>query len=309
MSEQLLFNLGILIVALIVLVKASDFFVEAAEKIGLSLGIPPFIIGVTIVAFGTSLPELASSIASVYEGASDIVIGNVVGSNIANISLVLGLMAVVGKEVKMNDYIMHIDIPLLVISAFLLWFVVIDGTVSVFEAIFLLVALVIFLVHSLSGSQEEGVERSKIEFKTIALLIAAGVGVKFGADYTVEGIIGVSKELGIGTGVIAQSLVALGTSLPEVFVSIAAARKGQMDIAVGNVLGSNIFNTYAVTAIPALLGPLVIPASVLTFGLPFMIALTITLAIVCITKVIGRWEGLMFLLLYIFFLVKLITMA
>jgi len=264
---------------------------------------------VTIVAFGTSLPELASSIASVYEGASDIVIGNVVGSNIANISLVLGLIAVIGKEVKMNDYIMHIDIPLLVISAFLLWFVVIDGTVSVFEAIFLLVALVIFLVHSLSGSQEEGVERSKIDFKTIALLIAAGVGVKFGADYTVEGIIGVSKELGIGTGVIAQSLVALGTSLPEVFVSIAAARKGQMDMAVGNVLGSNIFNTYAVTAIPALLGPLVIPASVLTFGLPFMMALTIILAIVCITKVIGRWEGLMFLLLYVFFLVKLITMA
>jgi len=291
------------------LVKASDFFVMAAEKIGLSLGIPPFIIGVTIVAFGTSLPELASSIASVYEGASDIVIGNVVGSNIANISLVLGLIAVIGKEVKMNDYIMHIDIPLLVISAFLLWFVVIDGTVSVFEAIFLLVALVIFLVHSLSGSQEEGVERSKIDFKTIALLIAAGVGVKFGADYTVEGIIGVSKELGIGTGVIAQSLVALGTSLPEVFVSIAAARKGQMDMAVGNVLGSNIFNTYAVTAIPALLGPLVIPASVLTFGLPFMMALTIILAIVCITKVIGRWEGLMFLLLYVFFLVKLITMA
>jgi cation:H+ antiporter len=109
----------------------------------------------------------------------------------------------------------------------------------------------------------------------------------------------------IGEGVIAQSLVALGTSLPEVFVSIAAARKGQMEMAVGNVLGSNIFNTYAVMGIPALLGTLVIPDDVLVFGLPLMIALTLILAVICITKVISRWEGLMFLLFYVFFLVKL----
>jgi len=305
MTEALLTNFGILAVALFVLVKASDFFVMAAEKIGLALGIPPFIIGVTIVAFGTSLPELASSIASVYAGAPEIVIGNVVGSNIANISLVLGLIAVVGKEVKMNDYIMYVDIPLLIMSAFLLYFVVQDKSVDVFEAIVLLIALVIFLVHSLSGNKEEDVERSSISWQTIAILIAGGIGVKFGADYTVAGIMGVARALEIGEGVIAQSLVALGTSLPEVFVSIAAARKGQLDIAVGNVLGSNIFNTYAVMAIPAFIGTLVIPDSVLTFSLPFMIALTLMLAIICITKVIGRWEGLMFLLLYVFFLVKL----
>ena len=305
MTEVLLTNFGILAVALFVLVKASDFFVMAAEKIGLSLGIPPFIIGVTIVAFGTSLPELASSIASVYAGAPEIVIGNVVGSNIANISLVLGLIAVVGKEVRMNDYIMYVDIPLLIMSAFLLWFVVSDKSVDVFEAIVLLIALVIFLVHSLSGNKDEETERSKIDWKTILILIAGGIGVKFGADYTVEGIMGVAKALEIGEGVIAQSLVALGTSLPEVFVSIAAARKGQLDMAIGNVLGSNIFNTYAVMGIPALLGTLVIPDDVLMFSLPLMIALTIILAIICITKVIGRWEGLMFLLLYAFFLVKL----
>jgi len=305
MTEALLFNFGILAVALFVLVKASDYFVTAAESIGLAMGIPPFIIGVTIIAFGTSLPELASSIASVYAGAPEIVIGNVVGSNIANISLVLGLIAVVGKEVKMNDYIMYVDIPLLIMSAFLLWFVVQDKSVDAFEAIVLLIALVIFLVHSLSGNKEEDTERDKVDWKMVLILIAAGVGVKFGADYTVDGIMGVAKTLEIGEGVIAQSLVALGTSLPEVFVSIAAARKGQLDIAIGNVLGSNIFNTYAVMGIPALLGTLVIPDNVLVFSLPLMVALTITLAIICITKVIGRWEGLMFLLIYIFFLVKL----
>ncbi len=305
MTEALLINFGILAVALFVLVKASDFFVMAAERIGLSLGIPPFIIGVTIVAFGTSLPELASSIASVYAGAPEIVIGNVVGSNIANISLVLGLIAVIGKEVKMNEYIMYVDIPLLIMSAFLLWFVVSDKSVDVFEAIVMLIALVIFLVHSLSGNKDEEIERTSISWQTFAILIAGGIGVKFGADYTVDGIRGLAKALDIGEGVIAQSLVALGTSLPEVFVSIAAARKGQLDMAIGNVLGSNIFNTYAVMAIPALLGTLVIPANVLTFSLPLMIALTLILAVICITKVIGRWEGMMFLLIYIFFLVKL----
>jgi len=307
MTAELLQYIGLLIVSLAVLVKASDFFVEAAESIGLALGIPPFIIGVTIVAFGTSLPELASSIAAVNEGVSDVVIGNVVGSNVANIALVLGLVALIGKEVKMNDYIMHVDIPLLVISAFLLWFVVADGTVSLFDSIVLLAALVIFLVHSLKGNGDDTVEKTKISWKTIVLLLVSAVFIKFGADYTVKGIIGLSSMLGIGSAVIAQSLVALGTSLPEVFVSFAAAKKGQTDMAIGNVLGSNIFNTYAVTAIPALIGPLIIPAGVLAFSLPFMIALTIILGLICITKTISRWEGLMLLLLYVFFLVKLFS--
>ena len=296
-----------LVVSLAVLVGASEFFVKAAEDVGKALGIPPFIIGVTIVAFGTSLPELASSIAAVNKGLSDVVIGNVVGSNVANISLVLGLVAIIGKDVKMNDYIMHVDIPLLVISAFLLWFVVEDGTVSIFDAIVLLIALAIFLIHSLKGNEDENVEKTKVSWKTIAILLVTGFFIKFGADYTVKGIEGISIQLGIGSAVVAQSLVALGTSLPEVFVSFAAAKQGQTDMAIGNVLGSNIFNTYAVTAIPAFIGPLVIPPAVLTFSLPFMIALTIILGLICITKTISRWEGLMLMLLYFFFLVKLFS--
>ena len=128
MNEIFLY-FGLFAASLFVLLKASDYFVEAAENIGLSLGIPPFIIGVTIVAFGTSLPELASSIQAVMDGASEIVIGNVVGSNIANIALVLGLVGIFGKEIRVKGNIMDIDIPLLVISAFFLWFVVRDQSV------------------------------------------------------------------------------------------------------------------------------------------------------------------------------------
>lgn len=305
MTGELLTYIAIFAVSLFALLKASDFFVAAAEKIGLSFGIPPFIIGVTVVAFGTSLPELASSVAAVLEGSSDIVIGNVVGSNIANVGLVLGLVAIIGKEIKVHETIMYADIPLLVLSAFLLWFVVYDGKVTIFEAIFLLIALVIFLAHSLTGNEDEVVDRPKVTWQTIVMLIASAVVIKFGADYTVLGIVKLSGLMGIGSAVIAQSLVALGTSLPEVFVSIAAIKKGQTDMAVGNVLGSNIFNTYAVMAIPAFVGPLVIPAAVLQFSLPFMIALTIALAVMCISKTICRWEGYMLILFYIFFLVKL----
>lgn len=306
MTGELLTYIAIFTVSLFALLKASDFFVEAAEKIGLSFGIPPFIIGVTVVAFGTSLPELASSIAAVVEGSSDIVIGNVVGSNIANIALVLGLVAIIGKKIKVHDTIMHTDIPLLVLSAFLLWFVVNDGKVTIFEAVFLLIALVIFLINSLTGNEDDDeVDKPKITWQTIVILLASAVVIKFGADYTVLGITKLSALMGIGSAVIAQSLVALGTSLPEVFVSIAAIKKGQTDMAVGNVLGSNIFNTYAVMSIPAFIGPLVIPPEVLQFSLPFMVALTIALAVMCISKTISRWEGSMLILFYVFFLVKL----
>ena len=300
-------NLGIFAISLYVLLQASDFFVEAAERIGLAAGIPPFIIGVTIVALGTSLPELASSIEAVLMGDSKIVIGNVAGSNIANIALVLGLVAVVGKQVKVNEFIMNVDIPILVSSAFLLWFVVHDQTVSIFEAIVLLGALGVFLFYSLNNNEGEETEKTKINGKDIGILILAGIAIKFSAEYTIKSIIELSKLLEIGSEVIAASVVALGTSLPEVFVSLAAIRKGKTDIAVGNILGSNIFNTYAVMGISALVGTLVIPVNVINFVLPFMVALTVMFAVMCISKKISRWEGLMLLIFYGLFMVELFS--
>ena len=300
-------HLGIFAVSLCVLLQASDFFVEAAERIGLAAGIPPFIIGVTIVALGTSLPELASSIEAVLIGDSKIVIGNVAGSNIANIGLVLGIVAVVGKQVKVKDGIMNIDIPILVSSAFLLWFVAYDQVVTVFEAITLLGALAVFLFYSLNSNEGEETEKTKINAKDIGILILAGIAIKFSAEYTIKSIIELSKLLEIGSEVIAASVVALGTSLPEVFVSLAAIRKGKTDIAVGNILGSNIFNTYAVMGIPALIGTLVISDNVIHFVLPFMMAMTILFAVMCISKKISRWEGLMLLIFYGLFMVELFS--
>lgn len=294
-------------VSLFALVKGSDWFIESAERIGLSLGIPSFIIGVTIVAFGTSLPELATSIISVLEGESDIVIGNVVGSNITNILLVVGTVAIVAKRIKLRPSIMSIDMPMLLFSSLFLVFVLMDKHVSTFECILFLIALAIFLIQSLSGNADEECERSPVALKDVGLFIVGGVLVYFGAKYTIESLILLATQLNVGTELIAVSLVALGTSLPEVVVSLAAVKRGQVDIAIGNVLGSNIFNTYAVMAIPGLLGELEIPESITMFSLPLMVGVTILFAFICLSREISRWEGAMLLLIYVYFIGNLIV--
>lgn len=297
------------IVSLAVLVFASDWFIGAAEKIGLGFGISPFVIGVTIVAFGTSVPELATSIAGIYGGASDVVIGNVLGSNITNILLVLGLTAVVGKGIDLNFNVMHNDMPMLFASAFLLYFMIQDLEVTNFEAIILLGMLVVFLINSVKSGSDGDQEKEKVDLKSWGVLIAGGVLVFVGAKYTLVSMMEIAQMMGVSTYVLAVTGAALGTSLPEVVVSIAAARRGQHAIAVGNVLGSNIFNTYAVIGIPTLLKSIEIPAATLEFGAPFMVAVTILFGMVCISKKISRWEGMTLIIFYVFFLLQYVSQA
>jgi cation:H+ antiporter len=300
--------LGLFVVSLAVLLKAADWFIDSAEEIGLSLGISPFIIGVTIIAFGTSLPELATSMAAVFAGTSEIVIGNVVGSNITNIALVLGLTVVVSKEIKLHNQIWHVDMPFLLSSAFLMWFLVRDANVSIFEAIIFLGALALFLIYSLKSDEgDDDQYRKKVSWKSYAWLVVGGALVWLGAEYTIQAITKLSDLMGIDSEIIALSLVALGTSLPEVIVSLGAARKGKTSIAVGNVLGSNIFNTFAVMGIPSFFGKLIIPQSVLDFSLPLMIVMTILFAVMTISRRITRWEGIILLIFYVFYMVELFT--
>lgn len=290
-------------VSLAVLLFASDWFIDAAEKIGLSMGISPFVIGVTIVAFGTSLPELAASIASVYSGTSEIVVGNVVGSNITNILLVLGLTAMVGNAFKFDFDLWDADMPLLLGSSFLMYFVLFDGTMTIIEAVLFLFALTGFLISSVRSSiPDDAEDRPKVNGKDLGKLIAGAVMVYFGAKYTIYGIEGFSRMAGISPEVISLTFVALGTSLPEVVVSVAAAKKNKHAIAVGNVLGSNIFNTYAVMAIPRFMGDLHIPPNVISFGLPFMVAVTILFGAITFSRKISKWEGFLLLIFYAFYL-------
>lgn len=304
-----LLYIGLFVISLSVLLKASDWFVDAAERIGLSFGISPFIIGVTIVAFGTSLPELATSIASVISNDSAIVAGNVIGSNITNIALVLGLTALVGKKIELEYNIWHIDMPFLWGSAFFLWFVLRDFAFSIAEALLFLVGIAIFLIYSLKSEdsdEESEIERPKVNWKAYVMLLAGVVFVYLGADYTIFAIKELSAIAGISPEVIALSAVALGTSLPEVIVSLNAARRGKASIAVGNVLGSNVFNTYVVMSVSRFFGPLDIPKDINEMYLPLMVVLTILFGIITNNKKITRWEGALLLMFYAFFLIELV---
>ena len=230
---MLVYYIVMFVVALAVLLKASDVFIDSAEKIGLSLGISPFIIGVTIVAFGTSLPELATSIASVFAGDSEIVIANVVGSNITNIALVLGLVAIFVKGFELEYNIWHIDMPFLWGSAFLLYFAVYDLYFSILEAILFMVGIAIFLSYSFKSDEGDGQEKIKVGAMSYVLLIVGGVLVWLGADYTIQAIQALSAMANIDPDIIAITVVSLGTSLPEVIVSLSAAKKGKTSTSSG----------------------------------------------------------------------------
>ncbi len=297
----------IFVISLAVLLKASDWFIDSAEQIGLSLGISPFIIGLTIVAFGTSLPELATSLAAVLRGESTIVMGAVVGSNITNIALVLGLVAVVVKSIKLEYNIWHIDMPYLWGSAFILWFIVRDLQVSIFESIICLVGIVTFLAYSMKSTDDDIDTRPKVNWRHYTMLLIGGVLVWVSSDYAIQSIEEISLIAGIKPSIISVSAVALGTSLPEVIVSLNAARKGKSSIAVGNVLGSNIFNTYVVVGIPSLFGKVIVSGEILDTFIPIMLVMTVLFGIMSNNKNITRWEGIVLLMFYCLYAAELFS--
>lgn len=306
--QNLIIWLIIFIVSLFVLIKASDFFTDAAEKIGISLGISPFLIGVTIVSVGTSLPELISSITAVYQNSSEIVFGNVMGSNIANIFLIIGTASLISSPLKILYELIHVDLPLFVGSAFLLGLTVLDSNFSINEAIICILGYVVYVFYTISSGKEEQqsetIDTSQKSFpvKQIVIVIVSALFVFFGATYTIKSVTKISEILEIGKELIALSAVALGTSLPELIVTIYAARKGNPEIAVGNVLGSNIFNSLIVMGIPRLTGKLEIPDDVLGSGLLVLLVGTILFFFVTQDKQVTRWEGLIFFIFYGWFI-------
>ena len=310
----------IFIVSLVVLVKGADWLLQSAEKIGLALGLSPFVVGVVIVGAGTSFPELISSLAAVFKGASEIVTANAVGSNIANILLVVGASAVVGKRLAVKKNLIDLDLPLLAISTVLFLGVVYDGQVRLVEALLLLTAYGIYLAYSIvhPDDDREGVlpsratrrqkkveRKSKVTMKDYGWLIIGILGLVLGAKYLVDSVIAMSEIFGIGTGAIAIIAVAFGTSLPELLVSIKAALKGKSEIALGNIFGSNAFNILVVMSLPALFGNLSVDEPTLMIGVPTMLLATFLFIVSGISRKIHMWEGAMYLVVYVMFTGKI----
>ncbi|MEA1926024.1 MAG: calcium/sodium antiporter [Patescibacteria group bacterium] len=314
--------IAVFVISLTVLLKASDLFTDSAEEIGLFFKLPAFIIGVTIVAFGTSLPEFVSSVFAVLGGSSEIVVGTVTGSNIANIFLILGIVAIVGKKMRLNFEILNVDLPILAASAFLMAVMAYDGKFTTAEAILSLIGLFIYLFRTIAVDEkipkreqknvEADIKRtlelgrlSNFPFKSFLMLLL-GIGfIIMSAKYTIASAIELSKLFNIGKEIVGASIIAFGTSLPELAVSFAAVRRGKIEIAVGNVLGSNIFNTLGVMGVAGLFGTLVIPASILIFSLPVMLIATMLYFFVTQDKEITNWEGGFLLLFYVLYIGKL----
>jgi len=311
--------LVVFVASLAILIIAARYFTIAAERIGVYLRIPPFIVGVTIVAIGTSLPELLSSVLAVVRGSSEIVAGNVIGSNVANIFLILGVAAIVGRRLHITYELVHIDLPLLVGSAFLLAAAIWYGGFSLFDALLCLAVFAIYLHYTVTverkredvGSRDANGKpaRRKLGRSTLPILIVSAGFLYLGAEYTVTSVIKLSEILHVGTEIIAVSAVALGTSLPELFVSIVAARRGNADIAVGNILGSNIFNALVVMGIPGLIGTLVVPETMITFALPMMLIATLLYVFITTDRQITKWEGLLLVVFYVFFVGTLFNLT
>ncbi len=305
---MILFWIAVFVVSLVVIVKGADWLLASSEKIGLAAGLSPFVVGVVIVGLGTSFPELMSSLAAVIKGAPEIVVANAIGSNIANILLVVGFSALFARRLSVTKNLIDIEIPLLATATVLFVGVVFDGQVTFIEALILFVTYQIYLLYTIfhrDGGEEEKSKRPKITAKDIVILIVGVAGLLFGAKYMIDAVIELSTILNVATGAIALAAVALGTSLPELLVSVKAAKKGDAEVALGNIFGSNAFNLLMVVGIPGLFATLPLDDKTLLLGLPVLIASTFLFIVSGISKRIHMWEGAMFLMVYVLFIGKL----
>jgi cation:H+ antiporter len=303
----------VLAIALTVLLKSADYFIYIAEKLGYQFNVPSFIIGATVVAFGTSLPELAVGVISVLGGEPDIVTGTVVGSNISNILFITGIAILMSAGFFIQFKAHRVEFLLLVFATILATYFLWDKELNLIEALICLLLLIIYLVYvvgfSSKNDKPEVIDNVVLNWKNYAYFILSILGVWVGAKYTTDAITSISSLLHLGSDVISQTVVALGTSLPELAVTAAAARKKHFNIILGNVMGSNIFNLLAVLGLPAFIGIMnlkpyyVEDSNFNQFSLPIMLAATFLLLIASFFKPTPRSFGVLFILLYIFFMV------
>lgn len=312
-----------LIAGLVLLVAGAEVLVRGAAKLAAQFGIPPLIIGLTVVAFGTSAPETAVSVQAALDGSGDLAIGNVVGSNIANVLLILGMTALVAPLIVSRQLI-RLDVPIMIGASLLTFGLAWDGSLSRLDGALLFAGVVAytgFLIYSArkdkGGDDDEfakefGLDEAPKPYAwaiNLGLIIAGLVLLVTGSNFLVEGAVTLARALGISELVIGLTVVAIGTSLPELATSILAAIKGERDIAVGNIVGSNIFNLLCVLGLASLVSPAAISVSpnALAFDFPVMIAVAVAcLPIFFAGYRINRWEGLLFLAYYVAYTLYLI---
>jgi len=303
-----------LLVGLLLLIKGGDWLLESAVALSLRLSIPKAVIGMTVVSFATSAPELIVSVQSALEGFSSIALGNVVGSNIANLALVLAITVII-QPIEISKVFLRIDWPMMMVaSALFLLFLVYDAYLSFWEGAVMFALLISFILYLLKN-QKEGVDELDEEFehlswtKTIGYLLMGGFSLWLGAETLVKGAVDLAKMMGVNERIIGISIISIGTSIPELSASIIAILRKEKAISLGNLIGSNIFNILAVMGITAMVQPFaVMDADFLTNDLIWMIGISLLLLPLMYIpndQKFNRLNGVILLSLYIYFIYSL----
>ena len=317
----LMFLLG-----LALLIVGAEILVRGASRLATASGISPLVVGLTVVAFGTSAPELAITIQSTLAGQSDLALGNVVGSNIANVLLILGLAALI-SPLTVAPQILRLDIPVMIAVSGLLLVLALDQTIGRIDGTVLVAGLLLYIGFTIVQSRkastrvqsefaaEYGAPRRqalKITLAQIGLVVCGLVLLTLGARWLVDGAVAFAAYMGVGELIIGLTIVAIGTSLPEIAASVVASLRGERDIAVGNVVGSCIFNILSVMGITSLVAPngVSVPPAALSFDLPVMVAVAVaSLPIAFHRAAIMRWEGALFVGYYVAYTLYLVLNA
>lgn len=305
-------TLGLLILGLVILLAGGELLVRAASRLALLLGLSPLIIGLTVVSFGTSSPELVVSLQSAWSGQPDIALGNVVGSNIANILCILGLSALIAP-LPCAPSLLSRDVPLMILTSLLLVALSANGSIERIEGLFLFACLVAQTIFAVRGERIPPAEllsgtglnpkRTSAVFWLCAVIIAGLVLLSFGADMFTEAASQMARMFGVSELTIALTVVALGTSLPELVTSGIAAFRGHSDIALGNVVGSNIFNILSVLGLSALLTPVDVSQVARDFDIPVMLLVALILLPLLRSRLrLSRIEGAVLLIGYLVYI-------
>jgi len=313
-----------LVLGLVVMVWGAELLVRGASRLATAVGISPLVVGLTVVAFGTSSPELAVSVMSAFKGQADLALGNVVGSNIFNVLLILGISALIVPLVVAQQLV-RLDVPVMIGASLLILLMGMDGNIGRFDGSILFAGVIAYTVFLIRQSRREGSAEVKAEYETefggkpasswlknIGLIVFGLGGLMLGSKWLVTSAVAIAEAFGVSELIIGLTIVAAGTSMPEVATSVMAAIKGERDIAVGNVVGSNIFNILSVLGLSSIVAPAGITVSdaALRFDIPVMIAIAVAcLPIFFVGYRISRFNGASFLFFYVAYIVYLIFTA
>jgi cation:H+ antiporter len=300
------------------LLFGAELLVSGASQLATAMGIAPLVVGLTVVAFGTSAPELAISIQSAMNDQADIAVGNIIGSNIANVLLILGIATLI-LPLVVSKQLIWLDVPLMIATSVLLYVLSLDGLLSRVDGLIMVAGIIGYVVFSIVKSrkenkpdeEEDNADKPNTLLQIVWLVLGLGLLI-LGSTWLVDGAVMIARHFGLSELVIGLTIIAIGTSLPEVAASVVACLRKQQDLVVGNVVGSNLFNILLVLGATALIAPngIAVPAAALAFDMPIMMVVAFACLPIFFTgHRIYRWEGILFLFYYIAYLAYLVVSA